>query len=232
MIHQFIFAAPKPGLSAEAFQSYWVNFHAVDYAAKIPQIRKYLVATRIHISDSTEVPFFEGVAEIWLENEREQISSLQTPEFLQGARLDEPRWAAFWLTFVHDADPVTIIERKDNESDYTKLYVFLKRKTGCDLRDFKEQLKERHAELVVNLPGLQQYLLGFARDALYGFGEPRFDAIEVYSFLNLDELNHAFNNKMNEIRENWATTIDERYLFTMVGVENWIIREWRLPTAM
>jgi hypothetical protein len=42
MIHQFIFAGPKPGLSADAFQSYWVNFHAVDYAARIPQIRQYL----------------------------------------------------------------------------------------------------------------------------------------------------------------------------------------------
>ncbi len=40
MIHQFIFAAPKPGLSAAAFTSYWINFHAVDFAAKIPQIRQ------------------------------------------------------------------------------------------------------------------------------------------------------------------------------------------------
>jgi hypothetical protein len=39
LIHLYIFAGPKPGLSVETFQSYWVNFHAVEYAAKIPQIR-------------------------------------------------------------------------------------------------------------------------------------------------------------------------------------------------
>lgn len=46
MIHQFIFVGPTPDLSAEALQGYWVNFHAVNYAAKIPQILRYLVATR------------------------------------------------------------------------------------------------------------------------------------------------------------------------------------------
>src|SRR5688500_15656055 len=106
MIHQFIFAGPKPNLSPEAFISYWINFHAVDYAAKIPQIRQYLVAQRIHLLCGRDLPFFEGVAEIWLTNEAEQLASLQTPEFLEGARRDEPRWAAFWQTLVLDTDAV------------------------------------------------------------------------------------------------------------------------------
>jgi hypothetical protein len=57
MIHQFTFAGPKPGLPAEAFQSYWVNLPAIDFASKIPQIRQYLVAPRVHVSYPREVPF-------------------------------------------------------------------------------------------------------------------------------------------------------------------------------
>jgi EthD domain len=41
MIHQLIFAHPKPGMSEKDFQDYWVNVHAVNYASKIPQIKKY-----------------------------------------------------------------------------------------------------------------------------------------------------------------------------------------------
>src|SRR5262249_35101402 len=93
MIHQFIFAGPKPGLEATAFQSYWVHFHAVEFAQRIRQIQQYLVATRLPISVGRDVPFFQGVAEIWLGNDDDQIASLQSPEFLDGARRDEPRWA-------------------------------------------------------------------------------------------------------------------------------------------
>src|SRR5215475_7818573 len=109
-IHQYIFAGPKPGLSAEAFQSYWVNFHAVDFAAKIPQIRRYLVATRENVEAPRQIDFFQGIAEIWLENDEEQIASMLTPEFLQGARTDEPRWAAFWQTFVLDTESTVVKE--------------------------------------------------------------------------------------------------------------------------
>ncbi len=44
MIHQFIFANPRPGMSVADFQDYWIQVHAVKYAAKIPQIRKYKVS--------------------------------------------------------------------------------------------------------------------------------------------------------------------------------------------
>ena len=53
MIHQLIFAAPKPGMTVAEFQDYWVDVHAVKFASKIPQIRKYLIDTTIQIDDDT-----------------------------------------------------------------------------------------------------------------------------------------------------------------------------------
>src|SRR5271157_3914433 len=133
LIHQYIFAGPKPGLTAEAFQSYWVNFHAVDYVAKIPQIRRYLVATRDRVEAPRQMPFFEGVAEIWLQNDEEQIASMQTPEFLHGAREDEPRWAAFWQTFVLDTESQVLKNTDGPLRECVNTYVLLKRKPQMEL---------------------------------------------------------------------------------------------------
>lgn len=225
MIHQFIFAGPKPGLPADAFQSYWLHFHAVDYTARIPQIRRYLVAPRVHVSYAREAPFFEGVAELWLANEQEQLASLQSPEFLQGARLDEPRWAAFWQTFVHDADPVVLLEHQGPEPSFTKLYVFLKKRPELSLDSFRVYVMKTHSETVRKIPGLRRHLVGFARPALYGFGEPRFDALEVLSFDTPDAVRGVLaSESMRGVEESWRAFTDDRYRFTFVGQEHWIIR--------
>ncbi len=225
MIHQFIFAGPKPGLSADAFKSYWVNFHAVDYASKIPQIRQYLVATRLPVKTERAVPFFEGVAEIWLKDDAEQIASLQTPEFLQGARLDEPRWAAFWQTFVLDTDPrlLTGDSGQPPLPEFVKLYVLLKRRPDLALDKFREQLiTDRQSAAPV--PGLERHLVGFARDGLYGFGEPRFDAVEVLSFREVAAIEALLGNRSFADTLNRRPYMDDRYVFTFVGQEHWIIR--------
>jgi len=223
MIHQFIFAGPKPGLSAEAFQSYWVNFHAVDYAAKIPQIRQYLVATRLSASGAREVPFFQGAAEIWLQNDEEQLASLQTPEFLQGARLDEPRWAAFWRTFVHDADTEIVKSAVFRAEGYNKLYVFLKRRPDLSLAQFHSRLLEQHRQTALAVPGTLGYLASFARPGAYGLGEPRFDAIEVYSFVSAADATAALTS-VAAMEESWKAFCNTDYLFTFIGQEHWVIR--------
>jgi hypothetical protein len=197
MIHQFIFAGPKPGLSADAFQSYWLHFHAVDYAAKIPQIKQYLVAPRIQVQSPREVPFFQGVAEIWLQDEPAQIASLQSSEYLLGARLDEPRWAAFWQTFVHEADSEVLWESAEPLTEGVKVYVFLKRRPDLSLEAFQAYMRESHYPSVLRLPNLHRLLVGFARPNLYGFGEP--------------------------VQDSWTSFCDDRFLFTFVGQENWII---------
>ncbi len=224
MIHQLIFAGPKPGLSAAAFQSYWVNFHAIDYAAKIPQIKQYLVATRLPVPYPREVPFFEGVAEIWLNNEEEQIASLQTPQFLQGARTDEPRWAAFWRTFVQDSDSVVTREGPDFANGAVKFYVFLKRIPSATLEEFKQRIVTTHASVVSSLPGVERCLAAFARSGLYGFGEPRFDALEIWGFPDSELLISALSSpEMRLVEESWRKLVTAEALFTFAAQTNWII---------
>jgi hypothetical protein len=226
VIHQFIFAGPKPGLSPEAFASYWINFHAVDYAAKIPQIRQYLVATRLPLTTGRDVPFFEGVAEIWLRSDAEQIASLQSPEFLQGARADEPRWAAFWQTFAFDTDPHVLRDYSGNElwPEFAKLYVLLKRRPDLSLDAFRAELLAGRRGDGAGANALVRHVLGLARPGLYGLGEPRFDAIEVLSFADAAALHTCLAAGFERALHAGLSLLDERYLFTFAAQEHWIIR--------
>ncbi len=141
MIHQHIYASPKPGMTEHEFQDYWLNVHAVKYASKIKQIKKYLICTRVPCMGTIDPPVWSGCAEIWLENEKEQLASLQSKEFLEGARLDEPKWAAFWNTMVLDTDSQnTVLPEKYNYKDeFFKLTYILKRKHGLCLESFRNQ---------------------------------------------------------------------------------------------
>jgi EthD domain len=217
IIHQYTFAGPKPGLSAEAFQSYWVNFHAVDFAAKIPQIKRYLVATREEVKAPHQMDFFQGIAEIWLQNDEEQIASMQTPEFLEGARADEPRWAAFWQTFVLDTDSTIVKESRQPGQEFVNVYVLAKRKPQMELSEFAKAIERHGCDASMANTGMRRCTVGIARKGLYGFGEPRFDGIEVWSFDTAQEAGKALAGS-----DGWAFA-DPRYVFGMVAREHWII---------
>ena len=149
MIHQLIFAHPRPGWTEAEFQRYWVEEHAVRYASKIPQIKRYLIDTRIPFGEEPADPLWSGVAEIWLENDEDQLASLQTPEFLEGARKDEPNWAAFWRTLVLDTEAHVLLDGPPLTAgqDWVKLFVLVKRRPGSTLEDFRAHSLGEHANL-------------------------------------------------------------------------------------
>ena len=221
MIHQFIFAYPRPGMTEAEFQRYWLEVHAVQYASKIPQIRKYKVDTRIPLPNEGD-PLWCGVAEIWLENEKEQLESLQSKEFLDGARRDEPKWAAFWRTVGLDTTPHELMARPLESSDQrtTKLLVFYKRKQGMSLERFRACCLNDHADKVMQRPGLCRYSQGHVRDNFYAVGESILDCVEQLWF---DDVDAAAAMKQEMICADYANLADERYIHTMLVQEHWII---------
>ncbi len=227
MIHQLIFAAPKPGMTEAEFQRYWVEEHAVRYAAKIPQIRKYMIDTRIPIPGETGEPIFSGIAEIWLENEKEQLESLQTKEFLGGARLDEPNWAAFWKTLVLDTDAHVCVEGPPLTKGQTwvKFVTVYRRKEGMKLADFRSYCLGPHAANVKNIPGLRRYLECTTRDSWYAFGEPRFDSVAMLWFDSIDALVKArASEEMKKSVDDLDTFTEKKYVFPIMAAnEHWII---------
>ncbi|KOX20009.1 ethyl tert-butyl ether degradation protein EthD [Saccharothrix sp. NRRL B-16348] len=221
MIHQLIFAHPKPGMTEGEFQRYWLEEHAVRYASKIPQIRRYRIDTRLPLPGDGAEPLWSGIAEIWLRPE-EQIESLQTPEFLEGARLDEPKWAAFWRTLVLDTDAHQVVEPPRAEG--VKIVRLVKRREGLPLAAFREQSLGRHAELVAEVPGLRGYLQNHVVDGAYGIGEATLDAAYQLWFDDTDALAAALASpEFQRAEEELRSIVQERYLHEMVVREHWVI---------
>jgi uncharacterized protein (TIGR02118 family) len=226
MIHQLIFAYPKPGMTEAEFQRYWVEEHAVRFASKIPQIRKYMVDTRIALPGETGDPLWSGIAEIWLANGEEQLASLQTPEFLDGARRDEPNWAAFWRTVGIDTTAHEILsgpgERRD--SNLIKLVLLMKRKEGLPLDAFRSYMLDTHASRATELPGLRRYMQNHTVDGAYGVGEAVLDAAEQFWFDSVEALQAAQKSVQQQILDtSYAAATETRYLHPMVVREHWII---------
>ncbi|WP_405018319.1 EthD domain-containing protein [Kitasatospora sp. NBC_00070] len=229
MIHQFILAAPKPGMTALEFQDYWVNVHAVKFAGRIPQIRKYLIDSRIPFDADLGSPALphQGIAEIWLENEEEQLASLQTEEFLQGARLDEPNWAAFWQSMVIDTTAYEIVPGPaldEQNPGRVKLTVLLKRAPGVELADYRERTLGAYAGVVAEAPGLRRYLHAHTRDGYYVFGEASFDSVEQLWFDDEQSLRAALSSPwFAELKAAQEGLVDPKYVFSLAATESWII---------
>ena len=227
MIHQLIFAHPKPGMSEKDFQDYWKNVHAIKYASKIPQIKRYMIDSRIPFGPEPEDPLWSGVAEIWLENEEEQLASLQSKEFLQGAKLDEPNWAAFWRTVALDTTAHTLLEGPPlkRDSKMVKLFILTKRKAGMPLADFRQKMLESHAPNVLELPGLRRYLQCHVRDGFYAIGEALLDCVSQLWFDDIEALEKAYKSPEyeNGVKPDFANLFEPKYIHTMVTDETWII---------
>jgi uncharacterized protein (TIGR02118 family) len=226
MIHQLIFARPKPGMSEAAFQGYWVNVHAVQFASKIPQIRRYLVNTRIPFSQDSGDALFSGMAEIWLANEEEQLASFQTREFLQGARADEPNWAAFWATLVLDTTTHTLLDGPPPSRDvkWVKYVVLLKRREGLPLETFRRYCLQVYGSQVLSLPALRRYQQCHVRDSFYAVGDSRFDAVDMFWFDDVTALEIALRSQVfQNLKADHGNFVETKYLFALAVEEHWII---------
>lgn len=225
MIHQLIFAAPKPGMSEEEFHRYWLEEHAVRYASKIPQIKRYAVDTRVSLPGDRE-PLWNGIAEIWLENEEEQLASLQTPEFLQGARLDEPNWAAFWRSVVLDTDTEVVVQgRPEGEPQPgIKVIILGKRREGMSRDEFRRYSRSTHAPLVAAVPGVRRYYQSFTRDAWYGISEPAFDVAYHVWFDSVDDLQAARRSAQQaQVEADYKNFLNEQYVHALPMQQHWIV---------
>jgi hypothetical protein len=223
VIHQHIFASPKPGMTETEFQDYWLNHHAVEFASKITQIKKYKIDLRIPFEPEGR-PIWNAVAEIWLQNDEEQLDSMQSPEFILGARRDEPNWAAFWNTVGLDCDTRTVGQR-ELPAGAVKLLVLYGRAEGLD----RDQYRSRHLEVlssrVSEIPDILRHDISFARDGLYAVGEPRFDAIGHFwfAFAAAAEAMTAGPDRALVLPGAGNGIVNPAQVFPMLTTEHWVI---------
>jgi hypothetical protein len=226
VIHQLIFAAPKPGMTEQQFQDYWINTHAVQYASKIKQIRQYSISARLPFGLEEREPLWSGLADIWLESETEQVESLWSKEMVEGARVDEPRWAAFWRTVVLDTDAHVLKDGGglDAVKDGVKLVALVKRTWGLSVEEFRRRALETQAPLDLKLPGLRRAVYCFTRDGSYGLGEPPFDGVSNLWFDSPEAARAAIISPQHQTRlDNLVGFLELKYLHVFLMKEHWSI---------
>jgi hypothetical protein len=166
----------------------------------------------------------QGIAEIWLENEEEQLASLQTKEFLEGARIDEPNWAAFWQTLVLDTTAYDLVPAQ-GPSGQVKLTLLRKRRPGLELAEYRERSLDSYASAIAALPRLRRHLQAHTRDGAYVFGEAPFDSIDQIWFDDPEDLAAALTSPVfkGRVSEEQSALSDPKYTFSLTAREHWIL---------
>lgn len=226
MLHQMIFAHPKPGMSEQEFQQYWKKKHA-PIASKIPHTTRYLISSRIPLTQDREFPF-SGVGETWFKDEQEALEAVQSKEYVEGARADEPNWAAFWQVLaLNTTDHILKKGSSPNgNSNLVKIIILFKRQPGMPLKDFRQYWLETHSSLVLSLPGLRRYVQCHVRDTSYIIGEPNFDGVEQLWFDDIKAVKSIMHSTeyQDKMIPNLANFTDSKYIFTFAADEYWVVK--------
>ena len=77
----------KPGLTDEAFLSYWKNVHG-PIGARIPGLRRLIQSRRLTILGDKYQPDYDGMAELWFDDIDALLKARQSPEW-QASHADE-----------------------------------------------------------------------------------------------------------------------------------------------
>lgn len=216
MIHQHIFAMPRPGLSVEEFQDYWRYEHALKFAVPIKQVKKYKIDIRLEFDQIYNQFNYPALAEIWLKNEKEQTESLLSSEYINGAKLDEKRWASTWQTLVLDTDSnlLLALDIQAKDTPEYKLLVIFKRKEAIKLHDFRTNIINTMKSFN-SIGNVVRNNVCFVRDKYYENNEPCFDVIghisldsylNLKSFINDSDFKDILHNNLFELADPFVKT--------------------------
>jgi len=225
MIHKHIFVHAKPGMSEHEFFTYWKDVHAVKYGKQIPQVRGYLINTHVPFGEEPADRPFQGTAEVWIENAEDELAFAQSKEYLQGSRLDEPNFLAWWAMFALDTTDSVVIEPPKAPRSGVKVVTVNKRKPGMPLDEFRTYSREVHAPKVAKIPGLRGYVQCFVNDGHYAVGESLLDSVSLLWFDSPEALAAAVQSDVfrQSVEPDMAAFADPRYFRWILTEESWVV---------
>lgn len=225
MIQQLVFAHPRLGMTDKEFADYWVHEHS-RYVSRLPQVRRFVVGTRLPFGPEPADPPWAGVAELWVDGEAEQAEMRQSREYLDGVRRDEPNWAACWRTLVLDAEEHEWAggEPPSARREWVKVYWLAKRRAGVPLPMARTYALTVHQSLLTALPGVRRVVQSHVRDSGYALGESPVDFVFGVWFDSLDALGEAVESSRHQaLLADRNQFCEPRYNHQLVAREHWVI---------
>lgn len=187
MIKGIALIAKKPEVSEAFFHRYWRDTHG-PLALRIKALHRYQQCHRI----APAVPGFEsvpydGVADIWVENLDVIRDFPDNPDYVNGARADEPNFLdqsklAFLATREH-----VLIEgsRIAKDTRLIKAIFLLRRLKGMSVTDFQTYWLHTHGPQIPRDAGVVRYVQCHQCPETYAADEPAYDGTAELYFENV-----------------------------------------------
>ena len=205
----------KRDWTADAFQSYWRDKHG-PLAARTPSLREYwqnLVTDRVQRGiDYPRGPWdFDGVSQLWFDDERSANYAFNTSELAAALIKDEQHFLGGLHIVTADQSVVIDVPDAPLRGSLLKRISTLKRRDDVTEADFRREWKV-HADYVRKMPGVHGYRQNVivGRELVKGesceYGDLPIDGIVEMWFESTESLAAAFSSPAGQVTMNHAIT--------------------------
>jgi len=99
----------KPGLTDDAFFSYWKDVHG-SIGARIPGLRRLVQSRRLTVAGDKYQPDFDGMAELWFDDIDALLKARQSPAWL-ASHADEANFVDHSRTAYFVSEEHVVLDR-------------------------------------------------------------------------------------------------------------------------
>lgn len=176
MIHLIFLFKRRADLDRQTFLRHWRNVHA-PLVEQLPGVRRYVQNATLPVQG--QLPPFDGVAEIWVENEAAATTLRHCREYHEGVLADEHNFVDIeQVVRLQTVDHVVLAGAPVRRDDpLPKRMTFFKRKAGLTRDELLRYWRGVHGPLAASAPGPRRYVQSAVLPSAYEQGEPRFDGV-------------------------------------------------------
>jgi uncharacterized protein (TIGR02118 family) len=170
----------KPGLSVDAFQTYWRDRHRL-VLARLPLLRRYVQSAALPQGYKKGELLFDGIGETWFDSEADFDVSRRDPIQAEIAA-DEANFLDRAKTVVMPVD-VHVIKDGTIPENAVKNIEFVNHRPGIALGLFQKHWREIHGPIAAKIPALQRYEQNHLRASVYAADpSPPYDGLAITWF--------------------------------------------------
>jgi uncharacterized protein (TIGR02118 family) len=191
----------RPGLSVDAFRSYWQSTHR-DLALQLPGLRHYVQHPTDDSGYRRHEPVYDGVAETtW--NDLDDLRQLRGSAEISNVLADEPNLMDMARRDEIVTDDDVVVDGQPTTDALTML-VFVKRRADLSPESFHAYWRDVHGPLGAQVPGVRRYVQHHAIANLYrDRRDPVYDGVAQTWFDDLEAMRAAAGT------EQLAATLDD-----------------------
>ena len=180
MVKLVAFFKRKPGMSVEAFSTYWRATHA-EIVIRMPGIRRYVQSHTRPSGYRKGEPVYDGVAELWFEDTEVMRALANTPEYA-AVRADEQNFIDLSTMGIIITDE-HVMKDGSIPPEGAKNIEFITRTPGLSVEAFQQHWRDVHGPLGASIPVVRRYVQSHTRRAIYDSGRtPIYDGVTLTWF--------------------------------------------------